>query len=247
MGASFLLFSACAEKPTASATNPPITFSIAASTQEPVELLAQEFRKTHGVEVNLNAGPSSTLASQILAGAPVDVFLSANESLAGDIARHTERSVSLLTNRLVLVVPAKNPAEIQSPDDLASSKLQKLALAGENVPAGIYASQALSKLGLLEKLVAEGKIARGQSVRSALAFVERGEAEAGIVYATDVRASKGVEVVYEFDPALHEPIAYVLVLTKQGATNPAATKLFDFLQSSAASAQFTQFGFGKLP
>jgi len=116
-------------------------------------------------------------------------------------------------------------------------------LAGEQVPAGKYAEQSLEKLGLLKQLTDEGKIVRGQDVRATLTYVERGEAEAGVVYATDVGASSQVQSVYEFDAATHDEIVYVLVLLKRGSQRPAATDFYKYLQSPAADAQYEKFGF----
>jgi molybdate transport system substrate-binding protein len=110
----------------------------------------------------------------------------------------------------------------------------------------MYADQALTKLELLEPLVTAGKIVRGQDVRSALSFVERGEAEAGIVYSTDLTAAQGVKTVHEFDPSLHDEIAYVLVLLKRDDASPRAKELFEFLQSAEADAVYAQFGFERL-
>jgi molybdate transport system substrate-binding protein len=101
----------------------------------------------------------------------------------------------------------------------------------------------LSKLGLLDGLVNGKKIARGQDVRTALAYVERGEAEAGIVYSTDLLVAKKIEKVHEFDPASHDEIAYVLVLLKHGDDNPAAKGFFEFLNSKDADETIKKFGF----
>ena len=117
----------------------------------------------------------------------------------------------LLTNQLVIVVPSGNPGDVREPKDLLSDKVKKIALAGEKVPAGMYAEQALTKLDLLPQLTAAQKIVRGQDVRNTLSFVERGEAEAGIVYSTDVRIASGVTTAHEFDASLHDEIVYVLV------------------------------------
>lgn len=225
----------------------PLTISIAASTKEVVEQLVAEFTRETGVEVAVNAGSSSSLAAQIAAGAPVDLFLSASQSWADTVAKSRAISASrpLLSNRLVLVVPAGNPAQVKEPSDLLSERVTRVALAGEKVPAGVYAGQALSKLELLESLDTAGKIARGQDVRSTLGFVARGEAEAGIVYATDTQGVAGVETVHEFDPTLHEPIVYVLVLLKGGeGGEPADSKrLFDFLVSPKALAEYHRYGY----
>ncbi|MFO0819208.1 MAG: molybdate ABC transporter substrate-binding protein [Pirellulales bacterium] len=224
-----------------------LTISVATSTKDVVEQLVAEFSRDTGVRVAVNAGSSSSLAAQIEAGAPVDIFLSASRNWAESVVkkRATSESRSLLSNRLVLVVPAGNPGKVQQPSDLASERVTRLALAGEKVPAGVYAGQALTRLGLLETLEKNGKIARGLDVRATLGFVERGEAEAGIVYATDVRGVATVETVHTFDSALHEPIDYVLVLLKDDAgEDPTDSKrLFDFLVSPRAQAEYHRYGY----
>ncbi len=216
--------------------------SVAASTTEAMEALCEAFERQTGVEVKVNPGSSNGLATQILAGAPADLFLSASREWADQLdsgGRAADR-VDLLTNRLVAVAPSGNPANVHAPEGLASNAVQKIALAGENVPAGAYADQALTKLGLLQQLVDEGKIVRGQDVRGALGYVERGEAEAGVVYATDVRVAPGVEEAFAFDPELHDEIVYVLVLVED---RPAARKLFEFLQGEQAQGKFEELGF----
>ncbi len=213
-----------------------------------MEALAEQFKTDTGTEVKVNLGSSSALAAQILAGAPADLFLSANQQWADEVSKagHADTSVRLLTNSLVIVVPAANPGEVHKPEDLLSDKVKKIALAGEKAPAGMYADQTLEKLGLLQKLTDANKIVRGQDVRSTLSYVERGEAEAGFVYSTDVGSAKGVSVASEIDPKLHDDIVYVLVLLKHDAENSTAKKLFDFLQSPAADAIYKKFGFSRL-
>lgn len=222
-----------------------VTVSAAASTKEVVEALASGFKSKNGVTVHVNAGPSSALANQILAGAPADLFLSASQPWADAVKQGGQaiESKRILTNKLVLVVPKGNPVGVKQPADLLAPAVKRIALAGEKVPAGTYADQALGKLGLLQKLVGANKIARGQDVRTALSYVERGEAEAGIVYSTDVAVANSVESVYEFDRQLHDEIVYVLLLLKAAEKNPAARSLFDFLSSPEAAVEFRKFGF----
>jgi molybdate transport system substrate-binding protein len=233
------------DSPASSATRQVIV-SAAASAKDVLEALDRQFYEKSGADVKLNAGPSNSLAQQILAGAPADLFLSANQQWADVVEKggQVAQSVRLLTNKLVIVVPKGNPAGIHDPKDLLSPNVKKIALAGERVPAGIYAGQALTNLGLLEQLAA--KIVRGQNVRNALSFVERGEVEAAIVYSTDVHAAQNVVTAYEFDPALHDEIVYVLVLLKHDNENPAAHDLYKFLQSPQADDTYSKFGFKRL-
>ncbi|MFN0020785.1 MAG: molybdate ABC transporter substrate-binding protein [Pirellulaceae bacterium] len=219
--------------------------SAASSTKDLMETLAGHFAKASRHSVKVNPGSSNGLAGQIIAGAPADLFLSASPEWADKVAeaKLSSREAKLLTNKLVLIVPEGNPAGISDPQDLTKVAVKKIALASEKVPAGMYADQTLTKLGLLDALVKAKKIVRGQDVRTALAYVERGEAEAGIVYSTDLLVAKKVEQVHEFDPALHDEIVYVLVLLKHGDDNPAARDFYDFLTSKVADKTLKQFGF----
>jgi molybdate transport system substrate-binding protein len=147
-----------------------ITVYIAASTQDAVKAAADSFHKDTGIEVKLSAAGSNTLANQIVNGAPADLFLSADEEWADFVKDKgfAAQTRQLLGNRLVLAVPQKNPAGIKTPDDLLSAKVERVAIAGENVPAGIYAKQSLTALKLYDKLVQDKKIVRGKDVRATL-------------------------------------------------------------------------------
>jgi molybdate transport system substrate-binding protein len=234
--------------PDAQTTRTSVILSAAASTIDPMEALVTKFSAKTDIDVKLNTGPSNGLANQIIAGAPVDLFLSANQRWADEVQKSGEvhAMAPLLTNRLVIVVPANNPGAINEPRDLLSQHVKKIALAGENVPAGIYASQALTRLGLLTELEDARKIVRGQDVRFTISYVERGEVEAGIVYSTDAAVASGVRIVHQFDPNLHDEIAYVLVLLNHGRENPQVKALYEYLQSSDADSTYRDFGFSRI-
>jgi molybdate transport system substrate-binding protein len=241
--------SALADEPAKSQTGGgKALLSAAASTKDLMESLAEQFSKNSGHTVKVNPGSSNSLAGQIIAGAPAELFLSASLEWADKVteAKLSSQQVKLLTNKLVLVVPKGNPAGVMGPKDLNKAEVKKIALAGEKVPAGRYADQSLTKLGLLDGLVKDKKIVRGQDVRTALAYVERGEVEAGIVYSTDLIAAKNIVQMHDFDPALHDEIVYVLVLLKHGEDNAAAKGFFEFLTSNDADATFKKFGFERL-
>lgn len=220
-----------------------VLISAAASTQEVVAALGAAFEKKTGVKVKVNAGASSSLANQILSGAPADLFLSANREWAAKVAdAGLAKSLHpLLTNDLVIVVPKGNLAAVESPADLTSDKVRHVALAGDKVPAGIYAEQALTKLRLYDQLQDQGKLVRGQDVRSALSYVQRGEADAGIVYSTDARVAQGVETVHTFDAQLHDEIVYVLVVLQR--SDNAGQQFAEFLVSEEARAICEAAGF----
>lgn len=225
-----------------------VLISSAASTKDAIAELAAAFERKTGSHVQINPGASNVLANQILEGAPADLFLSANRFWAEQLDKpgETHDAVTLLTNKLVLIVPKGNPAGVKAPADLLQSEVRYVALAGENVPAGMYGEQALMDLNLKDELAKTNKIVRGQDVRSTLAYVERGEAEAGIVYSTDALVAKNVETVYQFDPKTHGEIAYILVLLRHAHDNPAAKEFYDLLASRAAEPVWRKYGFERI-
>jgi molybdate transport system substrate-binding protein len=218
---------------------------VAASTKDAVQSIADAFTKEKGVTVIINADDSSKLATQIAQDAPAHVFLSANEKWADFVKDkgYVEEVKPLLGNDLVIVVPKGNPGAVKRPEDLAKAEVKRIAIAGPTVPAGIYARQALKKLDLWEALESAKKILPGENVRVALMFVERGEAEAGVVYGSDARITNKVEQVFAFDPSLHDPIRYPLALLKNGRDTSHARAFYNYLQSPPAAAVFKKHGF----
>jgi molybdate transport system substrate-binding protein len=230
------------ERPGAAAA--PLFVFAAASTAGPLEEIATAFRAETGVEVLTSVASSSTLAQQIMQGAEADLFLSASRDWAARLEEKqlVAASRDLLSNRLVVIVLPGASGNLTAPRDLLDPQIQHVAIADPaSVPAGIYARQALEKLGLWERLAP--KLVAAEDVRQALAFVETGAAEAGIVYATDATASRHVAVAMEIDRALTEPIVYPLVLLQSAAAKADARRLFDYLASDAAAAVFRRHGF----
>jgi molybdate transport system permease protein len=223
----------------------PVVCLIAASTADALREIAAAFSADTRIAVKFNADDSSKLATQIVHGAPADLFLSANEKWADYVRKRdfAQQTHLLLGNTLVIVVPRGNPARVRQPEDLARAAVQRIAVAGPTVPAGIYARQALTWSELWAALEEQKKIVPGENVRTTLTYVERGEAQAGIVYATDARISNKIEAVYTFPPAAHDPLVYPLVLLKAGEGKAAARKFYDYLQTPAAETVFRKYGF----
>jgi len=219
---------------------------VAASTKDAVKEIAAAFTSEKNVEVKINADDSSKLATQIVQDAPAHIFLSANEKWADFVKEKgfAQETTLLLGNSLVIVTPKGNPAGIRRAEDLTKASLQRLAVAGPTVPAGIYARQALKKSNLWDALEADKKIVSGDNVRVTLTYMERGEVEAGIVYATDAKITDKVELVYTFPAETHDPIRYPLVLLK--TANPSARSFFEYVQSSEAKGIFAKYGFSIL-
>ena len=217
----------------------------AASAQDVCLDVASSFEKRTGLSVEVAPGPSSGHARAILEGAPAALFLSAHPEWAARLekaGRVLERR-DLLRNSLVLVVPRGLRPRIHHPRDLLEGAGRHLALAGPSVPAGRYGEEALGNLGLLERLEKGGRIVRGQDARSVLSFVERGEAEGGVVYATDADIAKGVDIAYVFPKDTHDPIVYPLLLLKGEHDAAAARALFEAFLTPDAARAFRRRGF----
>ncbi|MFG0334729.1 MAG: molybdate ABC transporter substrate-binding protein [Maioricimonas sp. JB049] len=222
-----------------------VTILAAASTFDAVREIADRFEDEQGVDVQVSSGSSNGLARQIQAGAPADVFISASPTWADTVAESGllyDRQ-SLLSNSLVLIVPPGNPVGVCGPEDLAGPRVNHVALAGANVPAGVYAEAALRDVGLFEPLRQSGRIVRGHDVRHTLNYVVRGEVDAGVVYATDARVSPHVAAVYEFPADDARTITYPFVLLKSAADREPARRFWEYLQSEAALEVFRRHGF----
>ncbi len=226
---------------------PPLVLA-AASLQESLTAAADLWAKRGHAKPTISFAASSALARQIDAGAPADLFISADEPWMDDVQKNGHVApgtrVSFLANRLVLIAPAdsKTTIAIRKGMPLAQALGDgKLAMADpDSVPAGKYGKAALTSLGVWPQV--QAKVARGDSVRAALAFVERGEAPFGIVYETDAKASKAVRVVGVFPENTHPPITYPIArLTTSTSGEAEGFRLF--LISATGRALFQSYGF----
>jgi molybdate transport system substrate-binding protein len=229
------------------ASSTPVVVFAAASTREPLERIAAEFQAKHDVMVRLHFGSSSTLSRQIEQGAEADLFLSADQAWTDFLAEKglVAESRPLLTNRLVVAVPAGSPLVLHQLGDLGRPEVRRLALAGPAVPAGRYAREALRSAGLWEQV--QDRVLDGMDVRAALLYVEREEAEAAVVYATDAVGNDRVRVALEVPRDRHSPICYPLALVQRQSIKPESRQFQEHLASEASSAVFRQAGFGVLP
>jgi molybdate transport system substrate-binding protein len=223
-----------------------VRVSAAASLTDVLQELAPVYEKQTGDTLLFNLGASSMLARQIQEGAPTDVFISADELKMDQLQRQhllvNGSRRSILSNTLVIVVPIDSRLKIATPADLAGRSVRSIALAEPSaVPAGIYAKQYLRKLGLWPKVV--GKVIPTDNVRGALAAVESGNADAGIVYSTDARISKGVRVAYEVPRSEGPDISYPAAVIVDSKEKTAAQRFLDFLQSPPAQGLFRKYRF----
>lgn len=226
-----------------------VTVFAAASLTDSLKEIATAYEKESGDRVAYNFGASSTLARQIEAGAPANVFFSADEvqmdalENQGFIAKETR--TNRLSNSLVIVVAAEGAPAITSPKDLAGPKIKRIALGDPRaVPIGIYAREYLQKLKLWEAV--QPKVVATENVRAALTAVEAGNADASIVYKTDAAISKRVKVALAVSLADGPSIRYPMALVKGAKQAEAAKRLLSYLASESADKLFVKYGFVSL-
>ena len=226
----------------------PITVFAAASLKESLDEAAAAWTKRSGQKVSISYAGSSALAKQIEQGAPADVFISADGEWMDYLQQRKLIDVgsrtNLVGNRLVVIAPADSALRTLALKPAALRQALgggRLAMAETTaVPAGRYGKQALTALGLWETV--SGQLAQADNVRAAMAFVARGEAPLGIVYATDAQAEPKVRVVAAIPDKTHDVIVYPLA--RLAKTPPAATKGFlTFLRGDQAKAIFKRAGF----
>lgn len=226
-----------------------ITVFAAASLTNALEDIATQYQQGKPVKIVSSFASSSTLARQIEQGAPADLFISADQQwMDYAIDKHSvdkQTRYTLLGNELVLIAPTASqpqPVDISKSTDWKSLlKGQRLAVGDpDHVPAGIYAKEALEKLGAWETL--SPVMARANNVRAALALVERDETPYGIVYGSDAVASKKVKVVGIFPADSHKPVEYPMAIVSQHPS-AAVSAFFQYLKSPEAAVIFKRYGF----
>lgn len=213
-----------------------------ASSTDAVRELAAAFEAASGVPVLLNLAGSQSLAAQLIAGAPGDVLIAADEVQMDVVARAgllAGEPVTVATNVLAIAVEAGDPRGVSGLADLARPDLI-VVLAAEEVPAGRYAREALARAGVDVR-----PASREQSVRAALAKVAQGEADAAIVYASDIVAAGG-RVDGVSIPARHNVVATYPAAVLAGAAAPDTAAAFvAFLRSAAGQDVLRAYGFGR--
>lgn len=222
----------------------------AASLTEALQESAKIFEVETGIHVVFNLGGSGLLARQIEQGGPADLFFSADEARMDALDRGgwlldgTRRT--RLANSLVVVVPQDSRLELSSAASLTNAMVRRLALADtKTVPAGMYARSYLESIQLWTAL--EARVLPAESVRAALAAVESGNADAGIVYKTDAAISKKVRVVLEIAATEGPKIRYPLAVIRTTRHPEAARRLIDHLSGARAGEIFLRHGFQVLP
>lgn len=240
----FSLAMGCANQQKTSAVN--LNISAAASLKDSMNEIKQLYEAENGnVTLTFNYGSSGTLQQQIEQGADVDIFMPAApkqmDALENKELIIKDTRINLLQNAVVLIVPKDNNT-IADFNDLTSDKTKKIAL-GEpkSVPAGQYAEEVFTKLGILDKV--KGKAVYAKDVREVLTWVETGNADAGIAYATDAKVSDKVKITAAAPSDSHRPVNYPAAVIKASKKADAAMDFMKFLSGDKAKAVFEKYGF----
>jgi molybdate transport system substrate-binding protein len=222
-----------------------LTLSVAASLTGTIGEIESQYRLGHKeIDFRNNFGGSGVLAQEIEQGAPVDVFLSAaarpmDELQAKGLIDAGSRH-DLLRNKLVLIAPLDS--SLQGFAGLTGKGVRQIALGDPgSVPAGQYGEQTLTALKLVDRV--KGKIVLAQDVRQVLTYVETGNADAGLAYATDAQGDGRVRIVATAPEETHEAIVYPVAVVGAGHESGAAQQFVEYLRSPAAAAIFVKHGF----
>jgi molybdate transport system substrate-binding protein len=231
-------------------SRPVLRVAAASDLQTALPAVAERFQAASGVEVVTTFGSSGQLADQIRAGAPFDVFLSANrafvEALAAEKVVKADSVRPYAQGSLVLAVNREANAPVMTLADLARPEVKKVALANpDTAPYGAAAKQALQRAGLWDALGRDRKIAQSETVRQALQYVQTGNAEAGLVGRAIARVPE-VRIV-EVDPGLYDPIVQSLGITARTGQPEAAERFARFVLGDEGQAMLRDSGFAPPP
>jgi molybdate transport system substrate-binding protein len=227
----------------------PITVSAAVSLTDALTEIARRYGDEARGSVRFNFGASNTLARQIVNGAPVDVFVSADEAqmdvvAAAGLLKEGSR-FDLLSNQLAIVVPSDRPRTMKGVREIADPAFKRIAIGDPAaVPAGVYAKQYLEMEGLWQAIAP--RVIPAASVRAALAAVESGGADAAIVYRTDARVALRATVAWVVPADRGPRIRYPAAILRATADPAAAQRFADYLRADAATRIFERFGFGRV-
>lgn len=233
--------------PVVAQSNASLLVSAAASLKDALEEIKPLYQKNNpNINISYNFGASGALQQQIEQGAPADIFISAAKRQVDALEQKgllvAGTRAILAKNRLVLIV-RKNARGVTSFYNFSRPEIKRIAI-GEprSVPAGQYAEQVLQKLKLLPQI--KPKLVYANNVRQVLAVVESGNADAGLVYATDAKISDKVKVVVAADEKYHSPIIYPLAVVKSSKNADAAKEFTKFLTTdNQAKAVLKKYGF----
>lgn len=234
---------AVAEKPVE------LTISAAASLTDALNEMKQVYENEHkGITLTFNFGASGKLAQQIEQGAPVDIFLSADQQRMDELESKSlivaDTRGNFTGNKLVLIGASNREYSITSYSDINPSSFSYIAIGDpESVPVGTYTKEVLTKIGKWDEM--EPKLVLAKDVRQVLTYVESKNADIGFVYLSDALTSDKVKILAEADSSLHKPIIYPAAIVADSEHKPEAKTFIEFLQSDIGQNILKKYGFVK--
>lgn len=232
--------------PSSSATPPHTLLVLAASSlTNALPSVARAWKLQGGADVSFSFEATSRLARQITKGAPADLFFSADREWMDHVEAQNKiqkpTKTAMLSNSIVLAVPKDSSFKPRDPKDLVDKRLKHLALANESVPAGKFARASLRAAGVLDKI--QDRIVSADNVRAALHWVEKKEAEAGIVFKTDLNISSKVVSAFVFDESSHPKIEYMAAVLQGTKHEKESMEFLKFCKGNQARSIFKEAGF----
>ncbi|MBM7714878.1 molybdate transport system substrate-binding protein [Bacillus thermophilus] len=226
----------------------PLTVSAAVSLTEALEEIKELYEKDHTVDITLQLGGSGTLARQIQQGAPVDIFLSANQEWMDtlekeDLINRSTRA-NITGNKMVMITSADSDIQYTSAAQISAKDVEQIAIGNpKSVPAGKYTEEALHHLNKWNEL--KDQLVLAKDVRQVLTYVETGNADIGFVYESDAVNSDKIKMLATVDDSLHGPIVYPGAVIANTKHEKEAEDFLTFLQTEEAQNIMKKYGFKK--
>ena len=246
-----LLLTACIKEENDSTTlDKPVKLMVSAaiSLTDALEDIKVLYEEENNVELTVNLGGSGSLAQQIQQGAPVDVFISANQEWmdtlegADHIISATREDIT--GNKLVLITGKDSPINYGSIEDISAKEIDQIAIGNpESVPAGMYSEQLLHTLDMWDSL--KDKLVLAKDVRQVLTYVETGNVDIGLIYESDALTSDSIKVLATAEDGSHDPIIYPAAALKETKHEKEALDFVRFMASDEAQLIFVKHGFRK--
>lgn len=218
----------------------------AASLTDVLTELANNYKQETSTEIIFSFASSGALQAQIEASAPADIFFSAAQKQMNALEEKglidSETRKDLLENKVVLISPKNSNLNIKSFTDITNSNVKKLGL-GEpkNVPVGQYSEEILSNLSILD--IAKEKAVYGSDVRNVLDWVETAEVDCGIVYATDAKIAKNINIIAEAPEGTNKKVIYPISIIKSSQNKEEAKKFIEYISTDKSKEIFQNYGF----
>ena len=223
--------------------------SAAASLTDAMDEITEKYEAEHpGIDLEFNFAGSGKLAQQIQQGAPVDVFISANESWMDTLIHDEEidksERLDVTGNRLVMITQNDTDIHYESFDEIDGSELDQIAIGNlDSVPAGEYSKEVLDRLEKWDEL--ENQFVYAKDVRQVLTYVESGNADIGFVYESDALSSDNVKIITYADPEAHDDIIYPGAILSGSEVQKEGKKFLEYLISEEGQEILEKHGFSK--